>query len=523
MATQVTVSGTLKDAEGNNLSGTVEFRPSQPLVDSAGARIVGTAPVIATLASGAFSIVIYATDDATTSPDGATYTITERLTGTDGNPISRTYRAEIPAADTTLRYEDLVEVTAQPVYSYATTSSLLASTEPLTSAGWRLSDLDWFGHSYAFFTYSTPAQRPPTRLGAQLGVPVQVGARSGSTLLGMGRTWGGMMTVVAHTPPAPRTWGDRVAPRNGASVILTGINDLNQYSSMDSGDGSSGDDTLRYNQFIAHWPEAVRFVTSWLSLGAWWPYSELTGQLTYGGTWLNTSAAAANLVFGLHTSYRYTGGSSSTISFTIPEAWEGETVVLFFMAPRYSDLAGTIPSTPYASTLTFSIGGTTVLPEGHSTSLSTKGAPLPYVVPNTYGAVGHIAARIAIPADAGGTTLLVTGSTGGISFEGLGVEAARPVRWCNIPTLTSYTNDRLTDARVTATNTATETALEDFSSFAGLVDIATPLDADGDSFTDADALSDGLHPNDYGAGIIADTIFEDLAALGVTSTNRRWL
>ncbi len=523
MATQVTVSGTLKDAEGNNLSGTVTFTPTTPFYDATGNLIVGTAPVIATLASGAFSITLYATDDAGTSPDGATYTITEALTGADGSAISRTYRAEIPSAAATLRYEDLVAVTAQPVYSYATTSSLVGLTAPLTSAGWRLSDLDWFGHSYAFFTYSTPAQRPPTRLGAQLGVPVQVGARSGSTLLGMGRTWGGMMTMVGHTPPASRTWGDRVVPRNGASVILTGINDLNQYSSMDTADGSASDDTNRWSQFSAHWPEAVRFVTSWLSLGAWWPYSDLTGQITYGGTWANTVDANANLVFGLHTSYRYSGGSSSTLSFTIPEAWEGETVVLFFMAPRYSDLAGTIPSTPYASTLTFTIDGDTVLPEGHSSSLNTKGAPLPYAVPNTYGAVGHIAARIAIPTGAGGTTLLVTGSTGGISFEGIGVEAARPVRWCNIPTLASYTNDRLTNARVTSTNTATETALEDFSSFAGLVDIATPLDTDGDAFTDADLLSDGLHPNDVGAGIIADAIFEDLAALGVTSTTRRFL
>jgi hypothetical protein len=124
MATQVTISGTLTDAEGSNLTGTITFRPTQPLYDLDGNRIVGTAPVTATLASGEFSVTVYATDDATTSPDGATYTISENLAGSDGDAIERTYRCEIPSVDTTLRYEDLVEVTAQPVYSYATTAAL---------------------------------------------------------------------------------------------------------------------------------------------------------------------------------------------------------------------------------------------------------------------------------------------------------------------------------------------------------------------------------------------------------------
>lgn len=129
MATQVAISGTLKDAEGNNLSGTVTFTPTQPLVDSAGTRIVGTAPVVATLSSGTFTITVYATDDATTMPDGATYTVTEDLTGTDGTPIPRTFRCEIPSASPTLRYEDLVEVQSRPSYSYATSATAAALTE----------------------------------------------------------------------------------------------------------------------------------------------------------------------------------------------------------------------------------------------------------------------------------------------------------------------------------------------------------------------------------------------------------
>ena len=135
MATQVTVSGTLKDAEGTNLTGTVTFTPSQAMADSAGDRVIATAPVVATLASGAFSIVIYASDDATTSPDGATYTVSEDLTGADGSAIERSFRVEIPSASATLRYEDLVPVQNRPVYSYATTAALAAAAAlaiPLT-------------------------------------------------------------------------------------------------------------------------------------------------------------------------------------------------------------------------------------------------------------------------------------------------------------------------------------------------------------------------------------------------------
>lgn len=124
MATTVTVEGTLRDAEGANLSGTIKFRPSSPFYDLAGNLIVGTAPVTATLASGEFSQTLYATDDATTSAADATYTITETLTGADGSAIRRTYKAAIPSASATARYEDLVEVESVEWNSYATTAAL---------------------------------------------------------------------------------------------------------------------------------------------------------------------------------------------------------------------------------------------------------------------------------------------------------------------------------------------------------------------------------------------------------------
>jgi hypothetical protein len=102
VSTEVTVTGTLVDAAGVGCTGTVTFRPTRPLYDSSGQRVVGTAPTVATITDGEFSIVVYATDDLL--PAGATYTVTEAAT--DATP--RTFRAVIPAANASLRYEDIV-------------------------------------------------------------------------------------------------------------------------------------------------------------------------------------------------------------------------------------------------------------------------------------------------------------------------------------------------------------------------------------------------------------------------------
>ena len=101
MATQVTVSGTITNAAGVDAAGTVTFRPSATLRDQAGNIIVGTAPAVATLVSGDFSIVIYATDDVL--PASAKYTVTEDITGA----TKRAFRAVIPSASPTLRYEEI--------------------------------------------------------------------------------------------------------------------------------------------------------------------------------------------------------------------------------------------------------------------------------------------------------------------------------------------------------------------------------------------------------------------------------
>lgn len=99
MATQVTVNGTLTKADGTAAAGTVTFRPRRVFYE-AGAIVVGTAPVVATLSgSGTFSAVIYATADLDSS---YRYLITEDITGA----AKVSYTTAIPAT-TPLRYESL--------------------------------------------------------------------------------------------------------------------------------------------------------------------------------------------------------------------------------------------------------------------------------------------------------------------------------------------------------------------------------------------------------------------------------
>jgi hypothetical protein len=108
VATQVVVVGSFRDAAGSALSGTITFRPSSPLNDTNSNYLVGTAPIVATLAGGSFTATLYATDDATTVAGDATYTVTEALSGVGGAAIPRTFRCAVPAAAGTLRYEDIV-------------------------------------------------------------------------------------------------------------------------------------------------------------------------------------------------------------------------------------------------------------------------------------------------------------------------------------------------------------------------------------------------------------------------------
>jgi len=73
--TQVTITGNLSDPSGTPIQGTrIEFTLSQSLFDSSSGAMVATSPkTVSTDTSGNFSIVLSATNDATTYPRGQVY------------------------------------------------------------------------------------------------------------------------------------------------------------------------------------------------------------------------------------------------------------------------------------------------------------------------------------------------------------------------------------------------------------------------------------------------------------------
>lgn len=117
-----TLAFAFKDAAGNNADGTVAFCPTTPFTNSGSNLTVARETQTVTLAAGAGSVTLYATDDADTSPTGATYTVTETITGAD----PRSYRIQVPAGSGTLQLADIAPAVSQPMYSYATTAALSA-------------------------------------------------------------------------------------------------------------------------------------------------------------------------------------------------------------------------------------------------------------------------------------------------------------------------------------------------------------------------------------------------------------
>jgi hypothetical protein len=105
--TQVTVTGHLTNPSGDPIEGArVEFTLSQNLFDSSSGAIVATSPkTVTTNASGNFSIVLSATDDATTSPRGQVYCARILIAGAEAqtqfgvNTSFPVYYFALPAAD----------------------------------------------------------------------------------------------------------------------------------------------------------------------------------------------------------------------------------------------------------------------------------------------------------------------------------------------------------------------------------------------------------------------------------------
>ena len=118
--TQIAVTATYKNPDGTAATGTVDFTPFAPL-QSSGSNLIIPSTTTGTLAAGTFTVTLYATDDADTSPEGAVYEVVEHIAGA----VERSYLIEIPNTGA-VNLADIAPAEAMPYTSYATSASVVA-------------------------------------------------------------------------------------------------------------------------------------------------------------------------------------------------------------------------------------------------------------------------------------------------------------------------------------------------------------------------------------------------------------
>jgi hypothetical protein len=124
--TLITVTRRYELEDGSPGAGTVTFILTAPLQDSAGRVLRVPVPLSAALdGTGAFSIVLAATDDPTTQPIGLGYTVTEAITGA----TPRTYTIVVPHVTPggVLDLSTAAPATTTPQYGYVPSSSVGAA------------------------------------------------------------------------------------------------------------------------------------------------------------------------------------------------------------------------------------------------------------------------------------------------------------------------------------------------------------------------------------------------------------
>lgn len=94
--TTITVTGTYINGSGFPLAGYVTFTPTTDLLDSTGHVVLRAAPLTAFLSTGALSIALPCTDNATLAPTSWAYTVVEVLTEGTQSLASRTYTIQLP-------------------------------------------------------------------------------------------------------------------------------------------------------------------------------------------------------------------------------------------------------------------------------------------------------------------------------------------------------------------------------------------------------------------------------------------
>lgn len=319
---------------------------------------------------------------------------------------------------------------------------------------------------------------------------------SGGRICTSGRGNGGWTKILQRIkPPANRTYP--YAPDGGGTLLCYGINDMSAY----------GGQLVNVRASMVH---AHRAMISWSRSSRYYLTSDAV--FAYGAGWTNNGAGAD---LGMGTVDRTCSTTTAaTITMTLPADYKGEIVAWGFL--NNTDSSG----------ITITWSGTALSGNPANGTTFNTGQGLPAATSN----FSYMCKRFTglTTANAGqtiiGTCTARDGGTGSGFFDGAWLESNTPppVIVCNVsrPTVAGYTalNNFFTtwtgqgteasrDADVQTYNAALAVMVSEFDS---MVQIA---DTDSLVGKDANAFSDGIHPNEYGAGEIVDAMIAARAAM----------
>lgn len=358
-----------------------------------------------------------------------------------------------------------------------------------------------FGHSYQQFVGGTVYTSG--RLDQQFRMMMDVEftnwrnyAVAGAILIRETRRQGGWVRLMQYTK-TPQILGQNIhgAPywaNGGAFLLGWGINDIAQFTSTNQA-------AVR-----AAYKHALRAVIARIRCSVCWPNnyvpaSGTVGVPTYGAGFTSTASTQEFSASG--TLRDATSTTSATITLTLPTDYDGETVVLGFVANAGTAVGGTV---------TFS-----------GTAGVTGTLSLSNIVPaltNPTVAQTPVAKRVTgLTAANAGQTIVITVTSldagGRVRFDYWGLEAKNPnpvivMNTARVLNYAGYPDPDVGDTEVGLLNADIASVVAEFDGMVQVADIDSALNKDTKNFA-----SDGLHPNEFGAGKAANAIINAVDAL----------
>ena len=349
-----------------------------------------------------------------------------------------------------------------------------------------------FGHSYFQFLFGTFYQTGRADALLRGALDIETGnwrnwAVNGASVIQEGNWRGGWTRVMQETPKPQRT-----APYvsdGGATLLCYGINDIGGFSGLSQSQAQA---------LVTH---ALRAVISRCRASVYYDNAFSVGtRTTYGAGW-TAMTGATDYSSSAGTLRRATSTTSATITLTLPSDYTGQTVAIQFIAEANA-----------GGSVTFS--GTA----GVTGTLATSS-----LIPSGGGVKTPVVRRITnlTSSNAGQTIIMtLTSVTTQMLFDGWWLEADYPP-----PVIVSNAARVLTAGYAGYANTIGDTDIGNLNTnsiipvvaeftdgMVQLADMDTALGKATDRFG-----ADGLHPNERGAGYIAQAYQDAIERLVPTT------